>query len=85
MKVLIEIPREHYDPRLAGCDRGSPEYNILKNSVVAYDREAKTGRRTVQIFCDEELALKLLDAANLIYPEVTHAISTAINRARREE
>jgi hypothetical protein len=80
MKVLIEIPTEHYDLFVAECDPTSQEYSIQK-SVNARDQVGEPARRVVQIRCDEEEALTLLGAAFQVYPDVTRAISTAIDRA----
>ena len=63
----------------------------LGEPVVVGRREADSrveaflgDRPAARIFRRENpLGLKLLDAANLIYPEVTHAIRAAINRARQ--
>ena len=80
MKVMIEIPTEHYDLFVAECDQTFQEYSI-QNSVNARDQVGEPDRRVVQIRCDEEEALTLLGAACQVYPDVTRAISTAIDRA----
>jgi hypothetical protein len=83
MKVLIEMPLEHYETFLDVSDITSREYTILKNSVVAQEPVADPGRSIVQILCNEDEALKLLGSAIQIYPEVVQAITAAIDRARK--
>jgi len=83
MKVLIEIPVVHYDLFVAECDITSREYTILKNSIVTCDPEADPDRCFVEILCEEQEAFRLLFAATQDYPEVTHAITAAIDRARK--
>jgi hypothetical protein len=81
VKVLIELPREHYDLFAAECDIKSPEYSILKNSIVAGGPETGRDRRTIEMLCDREEADLLLDAAKRLYPTAAPAIEKALARA----
>lgn len=78
MKVLINIPTEHYDLFVAELDITSREYSVLKNSVVASDPSADSDRRFVQVLCDEEEALGLLAIAAQVYPAIVPAIRAAL-------
>jgi hypothetical protein len=81
VKVLIEIPPEHYDLFVAECDIASRDYTVLKNSVVANDAPLDPDRRVIQILCDEDEALSLLATASRVYPQVVPAIRAALAKA----
>ena len=79
MKVLIEIPLEHYELFVAACDTTSREYTILKNAIILLSPGTNPNQRIVQFMCDEDEAHKLLRIAGLVCHEVTGWISAAID------
>ena len=81
MKVLIEIPLEHYHLFAAACDADttSREYTILKNAIILLSAGTNPDQRIVQFMCDEDEAYKLLRIAGLVCHEVTGWISAAID------
>ena len=79
MKVLIEIPLEHYELFVATCDTTSREYTILKNAIILLSPGTNPNQRIVQFMCDEDEAHKLLRIAGLVCHEVTGWISAAID------
>ena len=79
MKVLIEIPLEHYQLFIAACDTTSREYTILKNAIILLSSGINPNQRIVQFMCDEDEAHKLLRIAGLVCHEVTGPISGAID------
>ena len=83
MKVLIRIPPEHYDPFVAKCDLTTPEYSILKNAVIAHHGKPGADQRAIEIVCDKEQALNLLDTARRLYPDVLPAIAAGIDLTRQ--
>lgn len=80
MNILIEIPAEHYDLFVAECDIKSREYSILKNGIIAKDRNSGDPR-VIQILCDEKEAKMLLDAAMRLYPAVMPTIKDTLDLA----
>jgi hypothetical protein len=82
MKVLIEMPREHYDLFAAELDIKSPAYTVLKNGIVPKSQKAAGGARTIEILCEKEEADLLLDAAHRHYPAAAPSIAEAIAGAR---
>ena len=82
MKVLIEMPEEHYDLLVAECNITSREYSILKNGVVTRDQQSGSDRRMIEILCETEEADQLLDIANRLYPSAVPDIVKAIALAR---
>lgn len=82
VKVLIEMEPVHYDLFVAECDIKSREYSVLKNAVVAKITTEAEGQRTVEILCEREEALQLLEAAGRVYPEAVPTIRRGIDLAR---
>jgi hypothetical protein len=56
-------------------------YTILKNSVVAHETPTPIGASFKYRMTIDD-ALTLLGATRQVYPEVTHIINAAIDRAR---
>ena len=79
MKVLIELPLEHYELFVAACETTSREYTILKNAIILLSPRTNRNQRIVQFMCDEDEAHKLLCIAGLVCHEVTGGISAAID------
>lgn len=82
MKILIEIAPEHYDGLLHTCEVSSPEYAILKNSVVTHPQEDGLDRRKIVIWCDVGQAARLLAAAERFDPVAAAQIAKEIELAR---
>jgi hypothetical protein len=81
LKILIEMPPEHYDPLVGKCDSESPEYSTLINGMVV--RHPDTGeKRVIEILCDKEEAVRLLDTASRLYPEAVPALKAGIDSSR---
>jgi len=76
MKLLIDIPEEHYKRFVAACDKKSPEYTMLKNGCIARESDGVLERRTIQILCDDTQAAELLSAAAKLCPEVAPVIAS---------
>jgi hypothetical protein len=78
MKVVIELPLDHYDHFLEKCDPSCREHEILKNGVIV--RHPKDGRyeRIAEIPCEVPEAQILLAAARRLYPSAVSAIEKAI-------
>jgi hypothetical protein len=83
VKLVIAIASEHYHPFLKECEISSREYVILKNVLFASSSNNGHGRRTIEILCDDDEAVHLLDAAVTLYPEAAQSIWPGINRPRR--
>ena len=81
--MVIEFAIDHYDRLLPHCDRGSREYEILKNGLVV--RRPKNGQyeRVVEIFGEMRDAQLLLALANKICPIAAAAITKAMSLAGR--
>ena len=79
MKVLIELPLEHYELFVAACETTSREYTILKNAIILLSPGTNPNQHIVQFMCDEDEAHKLLRIAGLVCHEVTGRISAAID------
>lgn len=78
MKVLINMPVEHYDLFTAELPINSREYTVMKNSIVARHPTSDPDRRVVQILCDEDEARGLLAAAERVYPAVVPSLRAAL-------
>jgi hypothetical protein len=80
MKVLIELPIEHYDRFLQKCDeRACPEFAILKDGI--FNRRPNGDRflRTMQIRCEMAQAKRLLDLAVKLCPDAVPEIERALS------
>jgi hypothetical protein len=82
VKIRIEIAPEHYDGLLQKCEASSPEYTILKNSIVTHPQEDGRDRRKIVIWCDVGQAARLLAAAERFYPIAAAQIAKEIELAR---
>lgn len=80
MKILIEMPAEHYDLFVAECDINSREYSLLKNALVLRDGNSRENR-VIDILCDKEELEILLEAANRVYPKAVAAIEAGLTLA----
>ena len=78
MNVLIEMSPEQYELFVAECDIKSPEYSILKNAIVS-----REDGRAINLLCDENEAIQLLQAARQVYPDAARPIAKAIEQARQ--
>ena len=81
MKVLIEMSPEQYELFVAECDIISPEYSILKNSIVSRNGDSGYDGGAIRILCDKEEATQLLQTAKRLFPDATAPIATAIDQA----
>ena len=80
MKITIEMPLEHYDPFVAKCGSDSGEYSTLLNGMVV--RHADTGeKQLIEILCDKREAIRLLDAADRLYPKAVPSIEAGLDLA----
>lgn len=83
MKVLIEMPLEHYDRFLEKCDeKWCPEFAILKHGT--FNRRPNGDRflRTMQIHCEMAQAKRLLDLAAKLCPDAVPEIEKSIGVPR---
>ena len=83
MKLLIEMPVEIYDGIIVKLERLSREYSILKNGMIVRHSEAGDDERVLEIVCEHEEAIMLLDSATRLYPDAASAIANAIDKALR--
>ena len=80
MKILIEMPLEHYNPFVAKCGSGTQEYSTLINGMVV--RDADTGeKQLIEILCEKDEAKRLLDVASRLYPKAMPAIEAGMDIA----
>jgi hypothetical protein len=81
LKIVIDIPPEHYEPFVKKCDSESREYSILINGMVV--RHPDSGeKQAIEILCDKEEAVRLLDTASRLYPEAIPALKAGIDNSR---
>jgi len=79
MKTLIEMSPEHYDHFVAKCDVASREYSILMSGVVRNQESRDRGE--IEIVCDREEAVRLLEAASRLCPEAAPVIKAGLDLA----
>ncbi len=75
MKVMIELPPEAYDQLRNNCDPSSPEFRLLINGCI--DTRAERGHiiPIIQILCEKDQAVRLLNMAASVRP---HAVITEL-------
>ena len=73
-RILIHIPREHYDGFVSRCDPWTRHYTILKNAII----HRRPNEDYAEIYCTAHEAKGLLDSAEHVYPKVAPHIKDAI-------
>lgn len=81
MNILIEMSPEHYDPFVGKCDSESWEYSILINGMVVRDPDSGE-KQAIEILCDKDEAVRLIEVANRLYPEAIPALKAGIDNSR---
>ena len=80
MKVVIEMPIQHYDRFLQKCDESAcPEFAILKRGTFNRRVDGDRFLRTMQIHCETAQAKRLLKLATELCPEAVAEIQKALN------
>jgi len=81
VKILIKMPSEQYDSFVAKCNTESGEYSTLINGMVV--RDAATGeKRFIEILCEKDDAVRLLDTAGRCFPDAVPNLRSEIDRSR---
>ncbi len=83
MKILIELPQEHYQRLLSVCDPSSAEYRLIGNGLVVENKEGVDSHTVVTFLCEDDEASALLNFAKARCPEAVLSITTAIALARQ--
>jgi hypothetical protein len=78
MKVMIELPYEAYDQLRNKCDPSSPEFILLINGCIEARAESAHIMAIVQMLCEKEQAIRLLDLATSLCPDAIPAIKRSL-------
>ena len=78
MKVMIEIPRKHYDALLGRIGEESPMYSTLKNGVKTQGSDTDVTSEMMAILCDGQQAHMLLRAAKQLCPESAYEVAKGL-------
>jgi len=77
-KVMVELPVERYEQLRDKCDPSSPELELLINACIDTRPKGKHIERIVQILCEKEQAIALLNLATRLCPDAIPAIKQAL-------